>query len=54
MKEVEKLMFMKHTDNQRNRIIIPKFIVEKFGKDYLLEVNIKTGVMTLTPIKKGE
>ena len=50
------LRFMKHADKERNRIIIPKFIIDKFGRDFYLEVNIEDGSMKLIPInnKKGE
>lgn len=50
------LRFMKHADKERNRIIIPKFVIDKFGKDFYLEVNPENGNMTLIPIKskKGE
>lgn len=49
---MEKLRFMKHADKERNRIIIPKFIIDKFGRDFYLEVDIQTGIMTIIPIKK--
>ena len=49
-------LFMKRADKLRNRIIIPKFIIDKFGRDFYLEV-FEDGSMKLTPIKynkKGE
>jgi hypothetical protein len=47
---------MKHADKIKNRIIIPKFIIDKFGRDFYLEVNPEDGLMVLTPInnKKGK
>lgn len=53
---MEILRFMKHADKERNRIIIPKFIIDKFGRDFYLEVNTTDGIMKLIPIKnkKGE
>ena len=51
------LRFMKRADKERNRIIIPKFIIDKYGKDFYLEV-YEDGTMKLIPIKneqkKGE
>jgi len=54
---MKELRFMKRAEKAKNRIIIPKIIVDKFGRDFYLEVNLETGVMTLTPInleKKGQ
>jgi len=51
---METLKFMKRAEKDKNRIIIPKFIIDKFGRDFYLEVNLKDGSMKLTPIKKGE
>jgi hypothetical protein len=48
---MEMLRFMKRADKERNRIIIPKFIIDKFGRDFYLEVNIENGSMKLIPIK---
>lgn len=46
--------FMKRADKTLNRIVIPKFIIDKFGRDFYLEV-LEDGSMKLTPInKKGE
>jgi hypothetical protein len=50
---MEMLRFMKHADKERNRIIIPKFIIDKYGRDFYLEV-YPDGMMKLIPIKKGE
>lgn len=51
------LRFMKRVEKNKNRIILPKFIIDKFGRDFYLEINPETGIMTLIPIKfnkKGE
>ncbi len=42
--------YMKHADKIKNRIIIPKFIIDKFGYDFYLEV-YEDGTMKLIPIK---
>ena len=49
---MELLRFMKRADKIRNRIIIPKFIIDNFGRDFYLEVNPSDGTIKLTPIKK--
>ena len=48
------LRYYKKADKEKNRIIIPKFVIDKFGNEFLLEVNVETGIITLTPVKKGE
>lgn len=48
---MEMLRFMKRADKERNRIIIPKFIIDKFGRDFYLEV-YEDGTMKIIPIKK--
>lgn len=48
--------FMKHADKTKNRIIIPKFVINNYGRDFKLEV-LEDGSIKLTPIKnikKGE
>ena len=45
--------YMKHADKARNRIIIPQFIIDKYGRDFYLEI-YNDGTMKLIPIKKGE
>lgn len=42
--------FMKRADKEKNRIIIPKFVIDKFGSDFYLEV-YEDGTMKLIPIK---
>ena len=49
---MEILRFMKSADKLRNRIIIPKFIIDKVGRDFYLEYNIKDETIKLIPIKK--
>lgn len=45
--------FVKHADKEKNRIIIPKFIIDNYGRDFCLEV-LEDGTMKLIPIKKGK
>lgn len=47
--------FMKRAEKNKNRIIIPKFIIDNYGRDFILEV-LEDGSMKLTPIsiKKGD
>lgn len=45
--------FMKHADKEKNRIIIPKFIINKYGRDFYLEI-YDDETIKLVPIKKGE
>lgn len=46
--------FMKRAEKNKNRIIIPKFIIDNFGRDFILDV-LEDGSMKLTPItKKGD
>lgn len=42
--------FMKSAEKNKNRIIIPKFIIDNYGRDFILEV-LEDGSMKLTPIK---
>ena len=42
--------YMKRADKEHNRIIIPKFIIDKFGSEFYLEV-YEDGTMKLIPIK---
>lgn len=43
--------FMKRADKTLNRIVIPKFVIDNYGRDFCLEV-LEDGSMKLTPIKK--
>lgn len=43
--------FMKRAEKAKNRIIIPKFIIDKYGRDFYLEI-YENGTMLLTPINK--
>lgn len=48
--------FMKRADATKNRIIIPKFIIDKYGRDFYLEL-YDDETIKLVPIKynkKGE
>lgn len=42
--------FMKRADVDKNRIIIPKFIIDKYGRDFYLEI-YEDGTMKLIPVK---
>ena len=51
------LRYMKRAEKDKNRIIIPKFVIEKFGRDFYLEINTEDGTMKLIPVnykKKGK
>lgn len=43
------LRFMKRADNSRNKIILPQFVIDNFGRDFYLDV-YSDGTMKLTPI----
>lgn len=43
--------FMKRADKTLNRIVIPKFVIDNYGRNFCLEV-LEDGSMKLTPIKK--
>lgn len=50
--EQPKLIFQKNADKELNRVIIPKFFIEKHGRQYYME--IFDDKIVLKPIKKGE
>ena len=41
--------FMKRADKEKNRIIIPKFIIDKDGRDFSLDI-MEDGSIKLIPI----
>ena len=43
--------FMKRAEKDKNRIIIPKFVIDNFGRDFYMEINEQNGTMVITPIK---
>ena len=45
------IKYMKRADVCRNRVIIPKIIIDKFGRDFYMEINPEDGTIILTPIK---
>ena len=49
---METLRYMKKADKEKNRIILPKFIIDRFGREFYLEVNLENGEMILKPTKK--
>jgi len=42
--------FMKRADKSLNRIVIPKFVIEKYGRNFYLDI-LEDGTMKLIPIK---
>ena len=48
------LRFQKNVDNTHNKLVIPKFFVDKWGKSFIMEVNNETGIIVLKAIKKEE
>ena len=53
MKKEPKLLFrfMKRADNSRNKMIIPKCVIDNFGRDFYFEV-YDDGTIKLVPIEK--
>lgn len=45
--------YMKRADKEKNRIIIPKFIVNKYGRDFYMTI-YEDGTIKLEPIKKDK
>lgn len=43
--------FMKRAEKAKNRIIIPKFIIDKYGRNFYLEI-YDDETIKLVPIKK--
>lgn len=43
--------FMKRADIDKNRIIIPKFIIEEYGRDFYMEI-YEDGSIKLIPVGK--
>lgn len=48
----EKLIYKKNADKIMNRVIIPKFFIDKYGREFFME--IYNDKIVLKPIKKGE
>ena len=46
------LIYQKTADPQRNRVIIPKTFIDRYGKEFSMEVYVDK--IILRPIKKGE
>ena len=46
------LIFQKNADIEKNRVIIPKAFIEKFGRNFSMEVY--EDKIILKPIKKGD
>ena len=45
--------FMKRADKQKNRILLPKMIIDKYGRDFYLDF-YDDETIKLTPIKRKE
>ena len=50
--EKPNLIYQKNADVKMNRIIIPKFFIDKFGRQFYME--IYEDKIVLIPVKKGE
>lgn len=50
----ETVNYFKRADKGVNKIIIPKPMIEKFGREFIMKINTKTGVIILTPLSKME
>ncbi len=48
--EEQKLIFQKNADKEMNRVIIPKFFIDKHGRQFYMEVY--ENKIVLIPIKK--
>ena len=48
----EKLVYKKNADKIMNRVIIPKFFIDKYGREFYME--IYNDKIVLKPTKKGE
>lgn len=53
MEQEPKMLFryMKRADMEQNRIIIPKFFIDTYGRDFYLEI-YDDGTIKLIPITK--
>lgn len=49
--EQAKLVFQKNADKEKNRVILPKAFVDKWGREFYMEVY--EDKIILIPIKKG-
>lgn len=57
MKDKLNLRFKKNVDSTKNKMVIPKFFIDKWGKSFMMEVDNVNGKITLYPInalKEGE
>ena len=54
MNEQKTITFIKRADLALNKIIIPKYVIDNFGREFLMKVDIETGIMTLIPINQVE
>ena len=49
-----KLVYQKNADKLRNRVIIPQIYIDKFGRNFYMEINMKNGEIKLIPTKEDE
>lgn len=52
MKNKHPLIFQKNADKTRNRIIIPQFFINKYGRRFYMEIN--DDEIILRPVGKKE
>lgn len=52
MKMGDKYVFEKNADKTLNRVIIPKFFIDKYGRNFYMEVY--EDYIKLIPINKGD
>lgn len=51
--EYPTLVFQKNVDKTQNKMIIPKFFVDKWGLHYAMYVNNEKGEITIKAIKEN-
>lgn len=52
MEEKPLLIFQKNADKTLNKVVIPKFFIERYGRQFYMEIYQEK--IILKPIKKGE
>lgn len=50
--EKQKLILQKNADKKLNRVIIPKFFIDKYGREFYMEVY--EDKIILIPVKRKE
>lgn len=46
------ITYQKNADKILNRVIIPKAFIDKYGREFFMQVDLEDGKIILTPIKK--